>query len=189
MFTGYGAMSGSGECPKAASQPPTRLSGSCTNIWSCWRNCGMAEETVGAPVVLSRRARKKLEKRRREAISFIGRERKSFEVMVQRAQRAGDVPDPEFVTHILSRLNDIEHSAATVTNADELDDLETDAEQQAELRAYICPHGEIEDEASLAIDLIQEWHVPRTVIAKLRDTLGQKVKGADKDLEGARSAL
>jgi hypothetical protein len=132
---------------------------------------------------------KKLEKRRKATLSGIRAERLAFETMVQRAQIAGDAPDEMFLKTVRDRLTEIEQRADREEDIDELDNLVEDAERQGQLRAYICPRTEICDQGTLAIDLIQEWNVPKTVISKLRDSLGQKLQRADTDLESARSAL
>jgi hypothetical protein len=67
--------------------------------------------------------------------------------------------------------------------------LADDAESQGQLRAYICPIGEILDEGNLTIDVMEEWSLPKAVIAKLRASLGQKLEKAETDPETARAAL
>jgi len=53
----------------------------------------------------------------------------------------------------------------------------------------LCPRAEIQDEGTLAIDVMEEWNVPKSVITKLRSSLGQKLEQADTDLAAARGAL
>ena len=108
---------------------------------------------------------------------------------MQRAQVAGDTPDDTLVRNVLERLAEIEQRANQEKDIDELDELEKDANQQGQLRAYICPSAEITDEGNLSIDLIEEWTVPKTVITKLRGSLGEKLKRADTDPDVARGAL
>jgi hypothetical protein len=133
--------------------------------------------------------KKKLEKWRRDTLSSIRAERVTFETMLQRARRAGDTPDETFLKSVQGHLTEIEQRAEKETDLNELDNLVEEAEKQGQLRAYICPRAEICDEGTLVIDLIEEWNVPKTVIAKLRDSLGQKLRRADVELESARSAL
>jgi hypothetical protein len=133
--------------------------------------------------------RRKLEKRKREVLSAIRGQLLGFETMVQRAQIAGDALDEVLLGSVRGSLTEIEQRANQETNIDELDDLVEDAEQQGQMRAYICPRAEISDEGSLKIDVMGEWNVPKTVIANLRASLGKKLENAEKDLEGARSAL
>jgi hypothetical protein len=139
--------------------------------------------------MFERRTLKKLEARRREVFSAIRGERLQFEVMVQRARVAGDASDDTLLTDVLRRLSEIEERANQETDLEELGNLIDDAEQQGQLSAYICPAREIQDEGNLVIDLMEEWSVPKTVIARLRASLGQKLKESDKDLNSARSAL
>ncbi|MGA2606630.1 MAG: hypothetical protein ABSH01_04135 [Terriglobia bacterium] len=122
-------------------------------------------------------------------MSAIRGEQLNFEAMVQRAQIAGDAVGETFLKSVRDRLAEIEQRVAQETNIDELDGLIDDAEQQGQLRAYICPHAEIADEGNLDIDVMEEWNVPKTVIARLRASLGKKLENADKDVESARSAL
>jgi len=133
--------------------------------------------------------KKKLEKCRRDTLSSIRAERLTFETMLQRARTAGDNPDETFLKSVQDRLTEIEQRAEKETDIDELDNLVEDAEKQGQLRAYICPRAEIQDDGNLAIDLMEEWYVPKTVVTKLRGSLGQKLAKADADVEAARSAL
>jgi len=70
-----------------------------------------------------------------------------------------------------------------------MNDLIDDAEQQGQMRAYICPLAEIPDEGRMAIDVIEEWNVPKAVITRLRNSLGQKLEKAEAQPELARGAL
>lgn len=142
----------------------------------------------------------KLEAARKDAQSSILGEKLAFQTMVQRAQRAGDTPDDQFVRDVLDKLKGFDDRAidypTDITPRDiqpehieELESLEGDAEQQGQLRAYICPDVEIEDEGNLALDLMHEWKVPRPIIETLRRSVGQKLRDAKSDLNSARSAL
>jgi hypothetical protein len=132
--------------------------------------------------------RKKLETRRQEILSGIRWNKSAFETMMQRAKAAGDTSDDALVSSVLQRLEEIELRAKEDgIDIDELSELENDADQQGQLRAYICPHVEIADEGSLSIGLIEEWNVPKTVIAELRSSLGEKIRTGEPNV--ARSAL
>lgn len=131
----------------------------------------------------------KLEERRKDILSDIRIAQVDFEVMVQRAQRAGETPDDLFLSQVRDRLEEFETQARQATHIDELDALDGDAEKQGQLRAYICPPPEIADEGDLAIDLLEEWNVPKAVIIKLRNSLGSKLKKAETETAAARSAL
>jgi hypothetical protein len=61
---------------------------------------------------------KKLEARRAETLLDIRREQKKFEVMVQRAEIAGDNPDPTILATVRKRLAEVEQRAIE-TNVDE----------------------------------------------------------------------
>ena len=76
--------------------------------------------------------------------------------MAQRARVVGDAPDDTFVSTVRQRLEEIVHRANAETNIDELHELVEDAEQQGQLRAYICPCAEVSIEGSLSIDLMEE---------------------------------
>lgn len=125
----------------------------------------------------------------RKRLSEIIGQRLAFEVMMQRAQAAGDTTDAAFVENVLTRIKEIERKANDETCMDELEDLVDNAEDQGQLRAYICPVAEIQSAGTLAIDTMREWNVPTAVIAKLRGQLGAKVENADANLKCARSAL
>ena len=64
-----------------------------------------------------------------------------------------------------------------------------DAEKQGQFRAYLCPREEIWVEGCLAIALMEEWSVPRTVIANLHKLVDQPLKRANERPRGGRSAL
>jgi hypothetical protein len=137
--------------------------------------------------MFARRKGRRLEERRRETLSEIRGERLSIEVMVQRARQARETPDTEFLKDIYERLNEIEQRANDETDADELESLITDAQQQGQLRAYICPHAEIWLEGSMAVERMKEWKVPRAVIASLRESLVKRLQ--TNKSEEARVAL
>lgn len=86
------------------------------------------------------------------------------------------------------RLLDLEKKASHAVDIDELEDLENIAEVQGRFRVYLCPRAEILDEGNLAINVMEEWNVPKSVITKLRSSLGRKLERADTDLAGARGA-
>jgi hypothetical protein len=134
-------------------------------------------------------SKKKLEKRRKEAVSDIIGERLAFETMLQRARIAGELPDEVFVQDVMGRFEKYEAKARQVTDLAELDNLACDAEKQGWLRAYVCPVVEVADEGNLAIDLMEEWNLPKAVTAKLRRTLGKKLDDTADHPESARGAL
>lgn len=135
------------------------------------------------------RKAKKLDARRRKTLSAIRGERLLFDSMMQRARQNGDHPNDGFVADVLGRLTEIEQRANQETDLDELGDLISDAEQQGQLRAYICPIREVHDEGSVVIDLMGEWGIRKSVIFGLRSSLGKKLSDAAADPEAARSAL
>jgi len=132
---------------------------------------------------------KKLERRRTKTLSAIRAERLAFESMAQRAQIAGETPNSALLTSVDERLREIERRANQETNLEELEDLVGDAEQQGQLRAYICPSAEIRNEGTLAIDLMEEWNVPRSRVAKLRSLVNAQLQSAAQAPEPGRSAL
>jgi hypothetical protein len=108
--------------------------------------------------------------------------------MAQRAQQAGETPDAAFLRNVYDRLAEIEQLANNETDVDELESLSGDAEQQGQLRAYICPRAEISIEGSMSIDRIEEWKVPRAVIMNLGGTLLRPLQTANtKPDDGAAS--
>jgi len=136
-----------------------------------------------------RSKKKKLADLRQEVLSVIRGELLSFETMVQRAQRVGEDVDAGFVKEVRERLDVIHERAKAENNEKELKLLGEDAQQQGQLRAYVCPIGEIESEGTLAIDVMSEWGVPKNVVATLRDFLGTKLSGAATSPSAARGAL
>jgi hypothetical protein len=131
-----------------------------------------------------------LEKRRREALLEIHGYRQQVDGMVQRANACHESPDEAILTDLRAHLSAIEERAASKdVTAKELEELEQDAQFQSQLSAYICPRREVVYEGSLYLDQMEEWNLPKGVVAKLRATLGKKIGLADEDIESARSAL
>jgi hypothetical protein len=90
--------------------------------------------------------------------------------------------------NVYDRLAEIEQLANNETDVDELESLSGDAEQQGQLRAYICPRAEISIEGSMSIDRMEEWKVPRAVIMNLGGTLLRPLQTANtKPDDGAAS--
>lgn len=95
----------------------------------------------------------------------------------------------EIEQRAMQQVQDVEPRDVQPQDIEELESLEEDAEQQGQLKAYICPDGDIEDEGNLALDLMEEWNVPKRIIDKLRGSLGQKLKNAQTDPKSAHAAL
>ncbi len=131
----------------------------------------------------------KLEKRREEALSFIEGERLAVERMAQRPRSADDAPDSMLLDKVRTRLAEIKDKAEKSARTDDLDDLMDDAEKQGQFRGYLCPREEIWVEGSLAIALMEEWGVPKTAVASLRNLVDKPLKGREEDPQAARSAL
>ena len=131
----------------------------------------------------------RLEKRREKALSAIREERSLIEAMAQRPRPAEDTLDTKFLAERLRHLSEIENNAGQATDTNHLEDLISFAEQQLELRAYICPVAEIQREATLVIDLLEEWGVPKTVIQKLSKLHVEPLKKPETTPQDARAAL
>jgi hypothetical protein len=131
----------------------------------------------------------KLEKCRARALSAITGERLQVELMARRPRREDDVLNDTILEKALKRLAEIEEGAKHAFGKKVLNDLIDDAEKEGQFRAYLCPREEIWVEGCLAIALMEEWGVPKSVISNLREMLGQKLKDAMQDTEAARGAL
>jgi len=130
---------------------------------------------------------RKVEARRKEALSEIREQQVSYETMVRRARFNGSVPNEE-VNNILSRFEIIDEKATKAVTQEELDDLVEEAESLAQMRAYLCPPAEILAEGQLSIDMMEEWGIPRTILTNLRELLYPSLKNTT-DPKVARSAL
>jgi hypothetical protein len=131
----------------------------------------------------------KLEKRREETLSAIRLQRSLLEAMAQRTRSNNDSFNDEYLKERLQRLAQIESCAGQATDTRHLDDLTTFAEQQGQLRAYICPVAEIEHEGTMLIELMEEWGVPKAAIEKLRKSHIETLKKAETNPLDARGAL
>ncbi|MFZ4761467.1 MAG: hypothetical protein ACOYK8_01445 [Alphaproteobacteria bacterium] len=129
--------------------------------------------------------RRALKKRKQEVLSCIQGERLAFETMMQRVKIASEPFDNRITHDVLEKIEEYEQKAKEAKNIDELDDLLADAQEQGQLRAYICPFAEIRHEADMSIDRIEEWNVPKEKISKLRNL----IENAKDDPKVARSAL
>ena len=136
--------------------------------------------------MFERRKRMRLEARRQRAVAAIRGERATFETMVKRAQVNGVVAD-ESLKGVPLRFEEFERKAREARSIEELEDLIDDAEEQGQLRAYICPPAEVANEGRLAIDLMEEWGIPKGTLAKLRESVGQRLQSGDTST--ARGAL
>lgn len=105
--------------------------------------------------------------------------------MAQRAQAAGESLNTELLNAAMTRFAEFEQQANAAKKMGEFDDLIDKAEEQGTLRAYICPLREVVNEGCLAIDVMAEWSIPKTIIDGLRNTLGQDLNNPDT----ARGAL
>jgi hypothetical protein len=130
--------------------------------------------------MFEQRKRKKLEKRRREVLSTIRGERLTFDEMVERAKIHKETPDDALLTQVHKNLADIEERAKNEADIDELDDLGEDAEEQGQLRAYVCPDAEIQNTGILVFDLMAEWNLPKAKLDAVQALLVPQLKDADK---------
>jgi hypothetical protein len=133
------------------------------------------------------RKRGKLDERRLDALSGVHYERWQLEAMAQRSQAAGETPDDGVLSSALTHLSELEQRINGVTDIDELDSIGEEAEEWGTFSAYICPPAEIEHEGNLAIDVMEEWYVPKAIVERLRTSLGSKLN--DTNVSSARSAL
>jgi hypothetical protein len=139
--------------------------------------------------MLEARKRKKLQEERQDVRDNISYERWQFELMAQRAHAAGESLNPELLNSAMGRFAEFDQQALDAKNIDEFDDLIEKAEEQGTLRAYICPTKEVENEGRLAIDVMAEWGIPKTIIDGLRNTLGQQLKDPDTSRSALRAIL
>ena len=95
--------------------------------------------------------KKKLEKKREDALSSITGERVNIELMAQRARPADDPLDLDLLQTVLTNITAIESAARNANSVTELDDLMADGESQGIASAYFCPANELRDEGNRAI--------------------------------------
>jgi len=149
----------------------------------------VARVELNAVPMSSKRQIKNLEAERSETLSEIRDERDAFESMLQRARIAKMTPANEFLADVFARFEKIEQAAQTAQNIDEISQAGYDADTQGQLRAYLCPLDEIEDEGTSCLDAMEEWNVPLPVMGKLRGSLLPKIANANANQSMARSAL
>ena len=135
------------------------------------------------------RKERKLEQHRIEVLSSIAGEKQRIELMALRPRAAEDTLNTDLLKTVLERFAVLEVKAKAVNLADELEDLEDDAELQGLFAAYFCPANEISEEGNIAIDDIELWGVPKTAPQKLRDRLSQKLKIANANPHDGRGIL
>lgn len=138
---------------------------------------------------VKRRTAWKLEKRRIAAISSITGDKELIELMVQRPRAANESLDVELLNTVRTRLADIEARARVATLEDELEDLEEDGESQGLFAAYFCPVNQIRDEATITLDTIDGWGIPKSATNLLEKLFSGRLENAVADPHSAREAL
>ena len=133
--------------------------------------------------------KKKLEKKREDALSSITGDRVNIELMAQRARPADDPIDRDLLQTVLNNIAAIETAARNASSITELDDLIADGESQGIASAYFCPVGEIRDEGSRAIDNMELWGIPAPSIRKLRESCAGGADQSPLSSYVARAAL
>jgi hypothetical protein len=136
-----------------------------------------------------KREKARLEERKAHALSSIERQKFAVDLMAQRATARDSDFNEAQATAIQSKLNELTKKAEGTDRIETLDDLIDQAEEQAQLRAYFCPIDEILTDGRLALDLMEEWNVPKSITARLRALLGKKLERAGKEADEARGAL
>jgi len=134
-------------------------------------------------------ARWKTEKRRAKALSFIDGERLAVEQMWQRPRSENREEQTPLFNELIKKIKEIEARAATEPSYDLLGDLMDDAEKQSQFRAYLCPREELWMEGSLAIALLEEWGVPKSIVSALHKLLDTPLKSGQLEPVAARGAL
>jgi hypothetical protein len=139
--------------------------------------------------MFDRRRKRKLEKKRTEALSSITGDKIRVELMAQRWRTKDDSVDEDLLAKVLGRLTEIESGAKTCCVISELDDLIDDGESQGIASAYFCPADEIEDEGSRAINNLELWGIPKSSIKNLREAFAKRLSKSHDSPEIARAAL
>jgi hypothetical protein len=131
----------------------------------------------------------KITARRAEAPAHARRAQVLFERMVARCKAAGEVPNQVAIDEFTLAFAGCEQRIKDATAFDELEWLEYEADQHAQLRAYVCPTSEILDEGASLIDLLLDWGVPESGVYRLRTLLNTKCNDATGNPQEARGAL
>ena len=133
---------------------------------------------------------RRLERQRGEALLEVHEVQRYFEEMLQRALANKETPDEILVGAVRGELSALERRVASEpATADQLDEWARAARSQGHLRAYVCPQREIANYGAVRLDELEEWRIPRQIVAKLRVMLGAKIANVDHDPAQARSAL
>jgi hypothetical protein len=112
---------------------------------------------------LDRRARK-----RADALADIRDCRASFEASALAANAAGSTYDPNLIPEVLKRFADIEQKLVLTTTKNEIETLVEQAEEAADLQAYLAAPAEIELIGKTALETVADWGVPTSSIEALR---------------------
>ena len=112
---------------------------------------------------LDRRARQ-----RADALADIRDCRASFEASVLAANAAGSNYDSNLIPEVLKRFADIEQKLVLTTTKNEIETLVEQAEEVADLQAYLAAPAEIEIIGKTALDTVADWGVPTSSIEALR---------------------
>ncbi len=133
--------------------------------------------------------KRKLGKKREDALSSITGDRVNIELMAQRARPADDPLDRDLLQTVLNNITAIETAARNASSVTELDDLIADGESQGIASAYFCPVGELREEGNRAIDNMELWGIPAPSIRKLRENFAKSVELSSASPYVARAAL
>lgn len=132
---------------------------------------------------------KELQEKRDEALACARHQRSKFEEMRLRSIASGETPDATLLDEFRSGMHACEQRMQQEQDIDEFATLISQAEALGQLRAYLCPLAELADEASRAIDQMEDWGVSRGSLKLLRKLTATILKDARKSPREARGAL
>ncbi len=134
------------------------------------------------------RAKWKFEERRRVVLLFTQDQRSALSRMALRPREKDDKLDNDLLSGVLERVNAIEQRMVTATDIDQLEYWVDEAESEGQFRAYICPKQDVWTEGCLAMALLEEWGLPKSVAVGLRKLTEESLE-ASEDVGLARGAL
>jgi hypothetical protein len=119
-------------------------------------------------IVVFGQYKRQLKQKRSEALAEARHQRFKFAEMRSRCIASGETPNQDLIDEFDRGMHACEEQIRLEQDVDEFTTLISQAEALGQLRAYLCPLSEMAEEASRAIDQMEDWGVSRGSLRPLR---------------------
>ncbi len=122
-----------------------------------------------------------------DALSEIRDRKAVFEESVIAADAAGTMYNQSLIPSVLARFNQLESEIGQAKTRSQIGQLVDQADDLAQLRAYVCPLNEIVLQGKAALSTMEDWSVPSSALDALKRDIVPHL--SSDDLNTARGAL